>query len=593
MRRPLTLATLIAAALCLASTATASADWAPPIGIPITSPSTPVPLSVRAAVAPDGAVVVVWCEHASFGNAILRTTRITPDGTVGAVRALYTSADVPRHVQVQVGGSDGSATVVWQDEDDDDGGGVVRAARIAPDGTPGTEVHDLNDDGTDATAPDLALDPSGSATVVWQQTNGGGDPVVESTRINAAGTPGAPQEISDDGEGEGAFAPQVAVGPDGVAMALWKSVDDPDSAGLQAVRMADGSVGPILDPVGGLDGAIYPPALTIGADGAATAVWQHANGDLVTIETVRIASNGSAGPVHDLSEPHYLSAAALGDHPTVVVGPDGVATAVWTRSGFDAPSVVQMARIPPSGSPGASVDLSPPSVRYALDADAAISSSGEASVVWHGSHPEGDDSAIEAVRIAANGTIGSVDTLAFSESSEGIPDLGSPAIAAAPQGAVSAVWQSSAAIWAARFRSAGPNPGNPPLPPLSPPSTSPSQAPRPTTPITPERASFALLVRPKRLTIKRGARARLRLTVRNAGGVTARRTRICVRAPKRAFRAVRCLKVGELAAGKRLRRSVTVRLKRALPSGRTYVARLTVSATGVASKAARVRVKTR
>lgn len=42
-----------------------------------------------------------------------------------------------------------------------------------------------------------------------------------------------------------------------------------------------------------------------------------------------------------------------------------------------------------------------------------------------------------------------------------------------------------------------------------------------------------------------------------------------------------------------MRRSVTVRLKGPLPSGRTYVLKLTVSGTGVASKAAAVRIKIR
>lgn len=596
-RHPLALAAVLAAALTFGSAGTATADWSPPVGVPIASPSTPVPLSTQVAVGPDGAMVVVWCEDDGFGNAVLRTTRIASDGSVGAVRPLYTSADAPRGIQVQAAGLDGSATVVWRDEDSG-GRGVVRTVRIAADGTP-AEVHDLNDDGTDATAPDLALDASGIATVVWQETDGGADPVVASGRIAPDGTPGAPQEMSDDGEGEGAFAPQVAVGPGGAGMALWKSVDGPGSTSLQAVQIAGDGVGPILEPVVGLDGEVYPPALAIGPDGAATAVWQHADGDAVTVEAVRIASNGSADPVHDLSEPHYVAAAALGDHPTVVAAPDGVATAVWTRSDFDAPSVVQMARIPPSGSPGAAGDLSPPSVRYALDADAAISPTGEVAVIWHGSHPEGDDSAVETVPISANGAVGSVRTLAFSESPEGIPDLGSPAIAAGPQGAFGAVWQSSAAIWASRLTAAGPGVGDPPgPPPPSPPPTPPGQAPKaapPVTPpvVTPQRASFALRARPKRLTVERGARARLTLTVRNAGGVTARRTRICVKVPKRAFRRVKCLGVGRLAAGKRVRRTVTVRLARALPVGRTYVVKLTVSGSGAASKSALVRVKTR
>jgi hypothetical protein len=599
-----TLLGVIAAALILGSPPTAKADWSPPIGIPIASPSTPTPLSVRVAVTSDAATVVVWCEDDSFGNSVLRAARVAPDGTAGAVHPLSTSTDVPQHVQVQAG-SDGGATVVWQGEDED-GRGVVRTVQIAADGTPHTEVHDLNDDGTDATAPDLALDPSGVATVVWQQIDGGGDSVVASSRIDAVGTPGAAQEISNDGEGEGALAPQVAVGPNGVATVLWKSIDDPDSIGLQAVRIVAGAAGPILYPVEGVEGSVYPPALAIGADGAATAVWQQAAGDVVTIEAVRIAPSGAASRVDAIGDPHYVAAAALGDHPTVVAGPDGVATAIWTRSAMDAPSVVQMARISPSGSAGTAQDLSPPSVRYALDADATIGPTGEAAVIWHGSHPEGDNSAIEAVRIAANGTIGDVRTLAFSESPEGIPDLGSPAIASAPSGVLGAVWQSSTAVWASRFQAAGlapadsppappPPPSAPPPqpPPSSPPSIPPGQVPQPTPPVTPKRASFVLLARPKRLAVQRGARARLTLTVRNAGGMPARRTRICVKAPSRAFRRAKCLDVVRLAPGKRVRRSVTVRLKRALPVGRTYVVRLVVSSRGVAPKAAVVRVRAR
>ncbi len=568
----------------------AQADWSAPIDVPIASPSVLVPLSLEVAVAPDGAIVAVWGEDDGLGNVSLETTRIAPDGTVGAVRPLA-DADVnpPRHVAVRVG-PNGTATVVWERENEE-GEGVVQTIRIAPDGTPAAEVEDLSNEGADAVAPHFALDQSGAATVVWQQTDGGGDPAIESLRIAADGTIGETQEISNDGEGEGAFTPRVALAPDGVATAFWISADGPESVGLQAVEVAaNGTVGSIVDAVEDVSGTIYPPALAVGADGAATAVWQQTDGDEATVRTVRIAPNGVAGSAHDIGAPHYVAAASLGEHPAVVVGPNGVATAVWVASELDSPWVVQTARIATNGIPGAAHDLSPLSVRSTSSADAVIDSAGVATAIWHSAHPSGDNSAIEAVRIAANGTAGAVDTLAFSESSEGIPDLSSPAIGSSTQGGVSAGWQSATAVNLARFTDDGSGPVGEPEPPLpgpgnpAPPTTKPPAAPR---------AALALLVRPKRLTVKRGKRARLAITVRNAGGATAKRVRICVRAPKHSFRAVKCLQLGQLAKDKRVRRSIVVRLQRAPRTGVAHSLRLTVSSTGIRSKSATVRIKIR
>jgi len=564
----------------LAFSANAWGGWSAPTGISIVDPSAPVARSLDVAVATDGTATAVWVEDNGLGYD-LRAARIAPSGAASALPApLATAASGPRHLQVAVG-PDGAATVVWEQND---GEGVVQMSRISPDGTAGLP-EDLSSEDVDATTPHLAVGPSGAAIVVWRELSGGGNPVVEMIHVDPGGTPGSAQDLSEGDED--ASNPRVAIGSDGTAAVLWHAV----GVGLQSVQVDPaGAVGTIRDAVDDADGAIYPPALAIGPDGTATAVWQRAEDDTVAIKTVQLDPDGIAGTVRAVGSPHYLAAASLGHHPEVVVGPDGTATTVWSERELDSPYIVRTARVAPDGTPAAAQTLSPSGDRNALDADLTVGPDGAVTAIWYGYYADDGISTIEARRIAANGSIGAIDSLAFTQSPEGVLDLSSPTIAASADSKVTALWQSSIAIRASRFTEPVPviPPPKPPPPTVAPPVTKP--------PPSKPRPSFSLGAQKRKLTVKHGGTARFKTSVRNTGGALAKSVRICAKASKRVRRALlmrKCLVVGQLAAKRLARRTFSVKPRRAAKRGSAYAFKLTVTGVGASPKSIAVRIVVR
>jgi hypothetical protein len=157
------------------------------------------------------------------------------------------------------------------------------------------------------------------------------------------------------------------------------------------------------------DGAAGVPQVATAADGTATAVWYVTTDTTQLVQARRIATDGTLGPVLDLSASDDLSSA-----PRVAVGTDGAAIVVWQRhdaSGYHA----TMRRIAADGTLApASVDLSP-SGANAYNPDVAISANGTAVATWtRFDSPDACCSIVQAVRVASNGSLGSVLDLSAS-----------------------------------------------------------------------------------------------------------------------------------------------------------------------------------
>jgi hypothetical protein len=91
----------------------------------------------------------------------------------------------------------------------------------------------------DAYAPQVAVDPQGDAVAVWRRSSGTGDRVQSATRP-AGGAWQAPVDLS--APGAIGFDPQVAVDRQGGAVAVWQRYDDADNLIVQgATRPAGGA----------------------------------------------------------------------------------------------------------------------------------------------------------------------------------------------------------------------------------------------------------------------------------------------------------------------------------------------------------------
>ena len=89
-----------------------------------------------------------------------------------------------------------------------------------------------------------------------------------------------------------------------------------------------------------------------------------------------------------------------------------------------------------------------------------------------------------------------------------------------------------------------------------------------------------LRVSPKKLRLRPGSSARLKVRVRNGGGVTARRLRICVKAPRRFVSRAGCTKPRRLGWGETAKFGLRIRLKGGARSGRSIRLKTVVRARG-------------
>src|SRR5262245_57606832 len=105
-----------------------------------------------------------------------------------------------------------------------------------------TPPFDISGGVTADQLPQVAVDQSGRAIVVWTGHDGpGGDLMVHARRIEADGTLGPIQDVTDRDE-FGLDAP-VAVDPAGNAMVSWTSIDGGDSLVRSRRIAANGTLG--------------------------------------------------------------------------------------------------------------------------------------------------------------------------------------------------------------------------------------------------------------------------------------------------------------------------------------------------------------
>ncbi len=228
--------------------------------------------------------------------------------------------------------SQNRATLAWmilpKDSSGCGGGGCrrIQAVRLSPNGTPGT-VHTLSPANEDAIESDaqVAVDSQGRATVVWEADDGA-HYRVEAVRLGVDGTPGVVQTLSAAG-GDAVF-PKLAIDSQDRATVVWYR-NDGSGFRVQAVRVAaDGSPGPVqtLSEAGG-DAA--DPALAIDSQDRVTIVWTRYDGTQYRAQQIRLESNGNPGAVHTLS-----AAGGNVSLPQVAVGSQGQARAIWEWDSF-------------------------------------------------------------------------------------------------------------------------------------------------------------------------------------------------------------------------------------------------------------------
>jgi hypothetical protein len=225
---------------------------------------------------------------------------------------------------------DGNALVTWRVEDIEGDTGDLQVWARRLDATEDTSdeadlAHaaiPLSDPGGSVTAPRVAMDPAGVATIVWVR-----DHEVEARRL--AGAPGPLVEVTADVL-EAAFDVSVAVRPDGEALVAWQQDTSigPDIVAVRRIAAGTDELRPGLTLTDDTQPAASPLVATDG-EGKAIVAYERSDGSNTRIEARRLTAAGAPdGPAVLLSP-----AGKDADRPVLTADRDGNAVAAWVQLG--------------------------------------------------------------------------------------------------------------------------------------------------------------------------------------------------------------------------------------------------------------------
>jgi hypothetical protein len=332
---------------------------------------------------------------------------------------------------VQVGrDTAGDSVAVWGDAT----GGPLQA-RVRPVERPWSAVAVLS--GRDASAPQVAVTPSGRAVAVWQGYDAQNDQVVAaSTLAGPLARWSRARQLSL--RGQGAVAPAVALDARGGGAVAWST--DAEGGAIEVAGRSRGGgwrAPRRLSPAGELAGA---PAVAVDRGGGTAVVWRAVRGGRVTIQVVvgnaeqnrwgRVVTVRAGRPGEDLGAPR-VGLDARGDALAIWYHRD---PAGYRIEGAERRDHGAWFAIRPLSSPaGRPHDLARPGPTFNVPA-LALSPEGAAVAAWV--EVRGGTDVVRARVRAPGGGWSAAPVL----SAPG-EDAGEPQVAMAPDGRAVAVWE--------------------------------------------------------------------------------------------------------------------------------------------------------
>lgn len=279
---------------------------------------------LQIAVDPSGNETAVWGRHVGRSWVVQSATR----SAGGSWSVPVTLSAAGAFSALVAAGPEGNVTAIWLLERDEGWRSVVQSATRPAAGSWSAPVT-LSPSKKAARSPQIALDPEGGATVVWEEEYTG---AIESSTRSSLGNWSAPVTLSADGVAGG--WPQVAVDSQGNATAVWAG------AGFSRGQTQSRRIQTATRPAGGAWSApvsiskaghrhVQDPQIAVSPQGEATAIWQRSNGSYLVVQGAsRPAGGGWSKPV-DITTGHGRG----GQHLQLVVDSWGNATAIW--EGYD------------------------------------------------------------------------------------------------------------------------------------------------------------------------------------------------------------------------------------------------------------------
>ncbi len=270
----------------------------------------------------SGNALAVWYQNDGLHDHI-RSNRYTAGTGWGAAAPIEANpGDYAQHPRIAISAS-GNALVVWHQND-----GTfynIWSNRYTMGTGWGTAVLIETGNAGHAINPQVAIDGTGNALAVWQQSDGAHTNIVANRYTPGAGWGTATLIVTNNLVG--AANPQVALDGSGNGMAVWEQY-----AGTMANIMANRySVGtgwgtPALLETTDTGDALHAE-IAFDATGNALAVWQQSNGLRTNAWSNRYTSGSGWGTALRL-EP---DAGGNTYDPQIAIGPSGNALAVWNK----------------------------------------------------------------------------------------------------------------------------------------------------------------------------------------------------------------------------------------------------------------------
>jgi hypothetical protein len=301
---------------------------------------------LQIAVDPPGNETAIWGRRVGRSTVVESATR----SVGGSWSAPVTLSAAGAGSALVAAGPEGNVTAVWLLEREEGWRSVVQSATRSAGGTWSAPVT-LSPPRKDARSPQIALDPQGGATAVWEEEYSG---AIESSTRSSGGIWSAPVALSANGVG--AAWPQVAVDSQGNATAVWAGSASNSRRIQTATRPAGGTWSAPVSISKAGHRHVQDPQIAVSPQGEATAIWQRSNGSYLIVQgATRPAGGGWSRPV-DITTGDGRG----GQHLRLVVDSWGNATAIWegydTRPGPN--FAIQAAKHPPGGAWSRPTDIS-------------------------------------------------------------------------------------------------------------------------------------------------------------------------------------------------------------------------------------------
>jgi hypothetical protein len=319
------------------------------------------------AVDPNGNAVAVWLQHDGTRYNIWSNRYVAGTGWGTAELIETDNSGDAVYPQVAVDPS-GNGAAVWE-QHDGTRYNIWSNRYVAGTGWGTAELVETDNTG-DAGRPQVAVDPNRNAVAVWRQSDGTYNIW---SNLYVAGTGWGTAELIETNAGHADY-PQVAVDTSGNAAAVWEQHDGTRS-NIWSNRYVAGTGWGTAELIEMDAGFASSPQVAVDPNGNAVAVWYQDDGTRYNIWSNRYVA-GTGWGTAELIETDNTGDAR---RPQVTVDPNGNAVAVWKQD--DGTYNIWSNRYV-AGTGWGTAELIEMDASYAEDPQVAVDTSGNAVAVW-------------------------------------------------------------------------------------------------------------------------------------------------------------------------------------------------------------------